>query len=311
MSDYDVVVVGGGLAALSAAWTIARLDRKTLILTGGVPGGELLNIEKIDGVPGFPDGVPGYDLGPIAQEQADGAGVAFITEMADAIEADGDLWRVTGPGGAFTARGLIVATGAGIARLGVPGEERLHGKGVSHCATCDGPLLRNRIVVVAGGGDSAMQEAMTLAQHVSKVIMVERSDALTGQRPYREEVLANPEIEVRYGEEVVEVLGDDAVTAIKVKDVASGAESEIEAAGLFAFVGLTPNNAIAGDLLPLDAGGRIRVDAGMRTPLPGICAAGNVRQSSPHRAAGAMGDGAAAAVSIDAYLRNGAWGATA
>lgn len=307
MRDHDVVVVGGGLAAMSAALTTARLDRRTLILTGGVPGGELLNIEKVDGVPGFPDGVPGYDLCPMAQEQADAAGVEFVMEAADTIVADGERWLVSSAAGEFAARAVVIATGAAIAKLGLPAEERLHGKGVSHCATCDGPLLRNRIVVVAGGGDSAMQEALTLAEHVARVIMVTRDDALGGQRSYREPVLANAKIEVRYGTAVIDIVGEDAVRAVRVEELASGAESEIEAAGIFVFTGLVPNVALVRGLVPLDATGRIRVDAGMRTDLPGLCAAGNVRAASPHRAAGAMGDGAAAAIAIDRYLATGAW----
>lgn len=306
-AEYDVAIIGGGLAGLSAALTVARLGRSAVVLTDGVPGGELIKIDRIDGVPGYAEGVAGYDLCPITQEQADELGVAFVMEPATAIATEGDGWRVRADSEEIAARALIVASGTAMAKLDVPGEERLYGKGVSECASCDGPLLRGKVAVVAGGGDSAMQEALVLAEHLDKVILVTRGEALSGQARYRSEVEANPKIEVRTGTVPTEILGDDGVTAVKVKELASGAEEEIAADALFTFVGLVPNTAVVADLVALDASGRIDVDAAMRSSVKGICAAGNVRAGSPHRAAGAMGDAAAAAVAIDAYLATGAW----
>jgi thioredoxin reductase (NADPH) len=308
MSDArEVVVIGGGLAGLSAALASARLGRHTTILTGGVPGGQLVSINRIEGVPGFPDGVPGYDLCPMAQEQADKAGVEFSTAGCDALAADGDMWRITGTEGEILARAVIVATGTERAALGVPGEARLQGKGVSHCASCDAPLLRNQVAVVVGGGDSGMQEALTLAEHVAKVVILERGDALTGQPSYRDQVRAEGKIELRHGVVVSEILGESAVTHLRVRNVATGEESDLAAAAVFACTGLVPNTRLVGNLVPLGASGRIRVDAAMRTRAAGLCAAGNVRESSPHRAAAAMGDGATAAVAIDTYLASGRW----
>jgi thioredoxin reductase (NADPH) len=308
MSDeYDVAVVGGGLAAMTAALTSARLGRRTTILTGGLIGGQLVSIDKVEGVPGFPDGVPGYDLCPMAQEQADAAGVEFVAASCDALAAEGDRWRLTSQEGSLVARAVILATGTALAKLGVPGEERLFGKGVSECASCDAPMLRNKVAVVIGGGDSAMQEALTLCEHVAKVVMLERGTALTGQASYRDRIGAHAKIEVRLNSTVSEILGDQGVTGVRVKDLGSSVESELEAAGVFAFVGLVPNTALFKDLVPLDATGRIRVDAGLRTAVKGISAAGNVRQGSPHRAAAAMGDGATAALAIDRYLATGEW----
>lgn len=305
--EYDVAIVGGGLAGLSAAVTVARLGRSAVVLAEGVPGGELLKIEKIDGIPGYTEGVAGYDLCPITQEQADELGVDFMMEPATSIVAEGDKWRITNEVGEFLALSLIVATGTAMAKLDVPGEERLQGKGVSECASCDGPLLRNKIAVVAGGGDSAMQEALVLAEPLEKVIMLVRGDSLAGQASYRETIGKNAKIEVRYNTVPTEILGEDGVTHVKVKDAASGAEDEIAADAIFVFTGLVPNSAIVSDLVSLDQTGRIQVDVAMRSDAQGICAAGNVRQGSPHRAAGAMGDAAAAAVSIDKYLATGEW----
>ncbi len=151
-----------------------------------------------------------------------------------------------------------------------------------------------------------MQEALTLAAHVDKVILLERGEALTGQASYRDEVASNPKIEVRFGQEIVEILGEDGVTGVRVRD-ASGAEREQETAAVFAFTGLAPNTSLVDGIAPLDPSGRIKVDAAMRSEVRGLAAAGNVRQGSPHRAAAAMGDGAAAAVSLDRYLATGAW----
>jgi thioredoxin reductase (NADPH) len=308
--EYDVVVIGGGLAGMSAALASARLGRRTLVLTGGVPGGLLVSIEKIEGVPGFPDGVPGYDLCPMAQEQADAAGVELSMATCSALAADGDRWRLTSSEGEMLARGVVVATGAALAKLGVPGEDRLFGRGVSQCASCDAPLLRGKTAVVVGGGDSAMQEALTLAEPLAKVVMIERGDALGGQASYRERIQANGKIEVRFGAVVSEILGGDAVSGVRVKAL-GGCESDLETAAVFGFTGLEPNTDLVRDLVALDAKGRIRVDADMRTAAKGLCAAGNVREGSPHRAVGAMGDGAAAAVAIDRYLASGEWRAPA
>jgi thioredoxin reductase (NADPH) len=305
--EFEVAVIGGGIAGLSAALTSARLGRRTVILPGGLVGGQLVSINVIEGVPGFPDGVPGYDLCPMAQEQADAAGAKFVMAECDSISAHGDRWHLVSAEGDIVAKGVVIATGTAIAKLGVPGEERLFGKGVSECASCDAPLLRNKIAVVVGGGDTAMQEALTLIEHVAKVVMLERGDALTGQDSYRARVMGNPKIDIRYKTIVTEIAGDTAVGGVRIKDLASGAESDLATDGVFPCAGLVPNTALVRELVALDATGRIRVDAAMRTQAKGFCAAGNVREGSPHRASGAMGDGASAAIAIDRYLATGEW----
>jgi thioredoxin reductase (NADPH) len=261
-----------------------------------------VSIEKIEGVPGFPDGVPGYDLCPMTQEQAAAAGVEFVNAAADSLAADGDRWRVTSAEGDVAARAVVIATGTAIAKLGVPGEERLVGKGVSQCASCDAPLLRGRATVVVGGGDSGMQEALTLAEHVAKVVLLERGHSLMGQASYRERVSAHPKIEQHFAAVVTEILGDLAVRAVRLAD---GIELATDA--VFAFPGLVPNVDLVRGLAALDATGRIAVDAELRTAARGVCAAGNVRAGSSHRAAGAMGDGAVAATTLDRYLASGEW----
>jgi thioredoxin reductase (NADPH) len=243
----------------------------------------------------------------MAHEQADAAGVECLMAGCEQLTAQGNHWKLASEGNSMIARAVIIATGTALAKLGVPGEERLFGKGVSECASCDAPLLHEKVAVVVGGGDSAMQEALTLGEHVATVVMLERGGALTGQASYRDRIGAHGKIEVRLGATVSEIIGDQSVSHVRVKDVGSGAESELAAAAVFACIGLVPNTQLVRGLLPLDPTGRICVDAAMRTAARGICAAGNVRQDSPHRAAGAMGDGAAAAIALDRYLATGAW----
>jgi thioredoxin reductase (NADPH) len=304
--SYDIVVAGGGLAGLTAGLTAARLGRKTLVLTGDVIGGQLLSIEKIEGFPGFPEGVPGYDLAPMTQEEAALAGAEFTATELKNFSRDGDGWRLATGEGDVVARGLVLATGASLKELGLPGETRLRGQGVSHCASCDAPLLRGKVAAVIGGGDSAMQEALTLSQHVSRVVLLTHGAELTGQMNYRERVTQDAKIEVRTRIEVEDILGDAKVTGLRLREVGSGAPSDVNVDAVFVYIGLAPNTGFLEGHLNLSAGA-IPTDAFMRTTLPGVCAAGTVRAGSACRAAGSAGDGATAAIAIDRYLTDGVW----
>jgi thioredoxin reductase (NADPH) len=306
-TQCDVVIAGGGIAGLSSGVTAARLGRKTLVLTGDVPGGQLMSIEKIEGYPGFPEGVPGYDLCPMLQDQAAAAGAEFMMAALERLDAQDGQWRVTTGEGDILARAVIVATGSSLKKLDVPGEERLAGNGVSQCASCDAPLFRDRIVAVVGGGDSAMQEALTLAAFAAKVIILHRGDALTGQACYRDRVAAHQKIDIRCNTAVTEILGESKVTGLRTCQSRDGAVAELEIAATFAYVGLQPNTAALQDRLSLDRAGKIPTDGWMRSELTGVCAAGTVRSQSPCRAVSAAGDGASAAVTIDRYLTDGAW----
>jgi thioredoxin reductase (NADPH) len=305
--EFDVVIAGGGIAGMTAGGTSARLGRTTLVLTGDVIGGQLMSIEKIEGYPGFPEGVPGCDLCPMTQEQAVAAGSEFMMTSLERIEAQGDKWRLTTGEGGVLARAVILATGSSLKKLDVPGGERLHGKGVSHCASCDGPLFRNRVVAVVGGGDSAMQEALTLAEFASKVIILQGGEALTGQASYRDRVTAHPNIDIRPGMTVKEILGDATVSGLRTRDTTNGATADLEVAAVFAYVGLQPNTAFLQGWMNVDSAGQIPTDDGMRTEMAGICAVGNIRHRSPHRAVSAAGDGANAAIAVDRYLTDGSW----
>ena len=300
--QYDFVVAGGGVAGLTASLTAARLGRSTLVLAGGVPGGLLLSIERIDGFPGFPQGIAGYELCPSLQEQANEAGAQVAALELEGLERTNGSWRVATGEGEIEARVVIAATGARFRTLDVPGEDRLVGRGISTCASCDGPLLGGGTVVVVGGGDSALQEALTLAGTAERVIVVHRGDELDGQAGYRRRLEEEPAIEVRYATTVEEILGSERVEAVRVRDLAGGAVEELPVAAVFPFVGLEPNSAPFADHVGLDDRGALRTDEGLAASAAGLFAAGVVRAGAAGRAAAAAGEGAAAAIAADAYL---------
>jgi thioredoxin reductase (NADPH) len=299
---YDIVVAGGGVAGLTAGLTAARLGRTTLVLAGGVPGGLLLSIERIDGFPGFPQGVAGYELCPSLQEQAAAAGAEVVAFDVDGLAQANGTWRISTAEAEVEARALIAATGARFRRLGVPGEDRLQGHGISTCASCDGPLLGGARAAVVGGGDSALQEALTLAETAERVIVLHRGEDLDAQASYRRRVADDPAIEVRYGVTVEEIVGSERVEAVRVREPASDAVEELAVAAVFPFVGLEPNSEPFAYHAELDERRALRADGGLVTSAGGLFAAGVVRSRAAGRAAAASGEGAAAAIAADAYL---------
>jgi len=309
--EYDVVVAGGGLAGLSAGLTAARIGHSVLVLAGAVPGGLLLTIDRIDGLPGHPDGVAGYELCPIAQTQAEAAGAEVVAAEVDGLEAEDGAWTVACDGGNARAHAVILATGARFRALGVPGEDGLQGRGVSTCASCDGPLLAGRTAAVVGGGDSALQEALTLAEAGARVVILHRGDELGGQDSYRGRVEEHAGIEVRYGVIVEEVLGDGKIQALRVQSVETGSAEELEVDAVFPFVGLRPNSDRFAALVALDSDGAVVTDERLRTTSAGVFAAGVLRSGAVARAAAVSGEGAAAAVAAHAYLAGDVWPAAA
>lgn len=295
------------MAGSTAALFAARLGMNIVVLNSGLPGGQLLNIGKIEDFPGFPAGVVGFELCPSVQEQALEAGATFQMWEAKALDRADDRWKVHTTGDDLNARSVIVATGSRPKALGIPGEEQFTGMGVSHCASCDGPLFRNRTVGVVGGGDSALLEALELTIHVPKVILFHRGAAFTAQDTFQKRVLSSPQIEVRFNSVLEEVMGQGSVSGVKVRDVASGDTAEVDLGGLFVYVGGAPHTEFLGDLVALDHHGRIHTDSWMRTEVEGLLAAGDVRADSAAQAVTVAGDGATAAIAAHRYLTHGAW----
>lgn len=308
MSEVDIAVVGGGLAGLSAALQAARLGRRCAAFTGEVAGGQLLSIESIQGLSGHPEGIPGYDLLPMTQEQVMDAGVECLPETAAAVAREGDAWVVRGATAAVRARCVILAPGSRLRELGVAGEREFAGRGVSHCASCDAPLLRGRVVAVVGGGDAACQEALTLAAHAAKVHLLVRGAALRAQSWWQQRVAAQRNIERHLRTTVEAFGGDDALRAVHLRRTGDGGgASELAVDGAFVYAGQVPETAFLGGVAPLDAEGRIVVNAALRSPVPGLLGAGNARGGNSGQAAAAAADGLAAAWAAHRYLGGERW----
>ena len=301
---YDVIIIGGGAAGLTAGIYTCRAGLKTLMLERLMPGGQVINAESIENFPGFPDGISGAEIGPLMQQQAMNYGLQIQLGEVDELSMDGDSWRVSAWGQKHTSKAVIIAGGSTLRKLGVPGEEELYGSGVSYCATCDGGFFMNQTVAVVGGGDSALDEAIVLTEYASKVILFHSGDAFTGEKILQERVLANPKIEVRWNTIVSEILGDVQVEGLAVVEETSGETSRIDLSGVFIYIGLDPNTDYLHDLLPLDNAGHIPTDIWMNTDARGIFAAGDIRQNSAAQLVSAAGDGATAAIAARRYLES-------
>jgi thioredoxin reductase (NADPH) len=302
MSEYDVIVIGSGLAGLTAGLFSARHGLSTLILESNIPGGHLISIEKVEDFPGFPDGVAGYDLCPSVQRQAADHGAEFQRAEVLNLEAQGGIWSVVTGEESHRAKAVIVATGSTLKELGVPGEAKLMGRGVSHCASCDGPLYNGQAVGVVGGGDSALQEALTLSNYADSVLIFDRAEKFSGQHSYLQRVLSDPKISPRHRTVLEEILGGDVVSAVRVRSLATDKVAQIELAGLFVYVGLKPNTAVLRSVLNLADSGHVPTNAWMKTERDGLYAVGDIRQDSAAQAIASAGDGATAAVAAYRYI---------
>jgi thioredoxin reductase (NADPH) len=303
MSNYDVIVVGSGLAGLTAGLFSARHGLSTVILESNIPGGHLISIEKIEDFPGFPDGIAGYDLCPTVQRQAADQGAEFQRAEVLKLEVKDRLWSVATDEQSHVAKAVIVATGSTLKELGVPGEEKLMGRGVSHCASCDGPLYDGQVVGVVGGGDSALQEALTLANFAETVLVFQREASFTGSHSYLDRVLSEPKIAPRYRATIEEVLGDDQLSGVRVRNLASNEVSQVDLAGLFVYVGFKPNTALLKNIVRLSDTGHVPTDGWMKTERDGLYAVGDIRQDSAAQAIAAAGDGATAAIAAHRYIK--------
>jgi thioredoxin reductase (NADPH) len=306
--SYDVVVVGGGLAGLTAGLYTARFGLRTLVLEPVMPGGQVMNVESIETFPGFGQGVSGAELGPIAQLQAEAAGAQVALDTAVALQRPdpggerGGLFRVQCTGGQrHEARAVIVATGSSHRSLGIPGEVEFTDHGMSHCAACDGHSFVGKRVCVAGGGDSALEEALVLVEHgVKTVLLVHPRRRFRAQKVAVDRVEATEAIEPVHGAEIVEIRGDTAVREVVLRRGGGTWAEAVE--GVFVFIGQQPNSAWLDGTVDLDSGGHVVTDTWLRTSLPGVFAAGDVRQNSAAQLVASAGDGATAAVAAARYL---------
>jgi thioredoxin reductase (NADPH) len=303
MANFDVIIIGSGLAGLTAGLFAARQGLSTLVMESNIPGGHLISIDKIEDFPGFPDGVAGYDVCPSVQRQAADSGAEFERSEVLSLTAQEGLWSVATPDSQRLAKSVIVATGSSLKNLNVPGETKLMGRGVSHCASCDGPLYSGQTVGVVGGGDSALQEALALANSVERVLVIHEGSEFSAQQNYRQRVLRETKITPRYRTVIEEVLGDVVVTGVRVRDLASGEGAQVDLAGLFVYVGMKPNTELLRGIVRLSDTGHVPTDVSMSTDRPGLYAAGDIRQNSAGQAISAAGDGATAAIAAHRYIK--------
>ena len=300
--DYEIAVAGGGPAGLTAALFAARHGRSTVLLDSLGVGGAILNTERVEDFPGFPEGVPGFELAPRMQEQVMDAGGAFAMGEVRRLEPRGDDWSLVTDDGDIGAAAVIVATGSRFRKLGVPREEEFEGRGLSTCASCDGPLYQERLVAVCGDGDSALLETLELVGHGVRVVLLHPGEKLLGQETYRHRVQDSAQVELRHRTILEEILGDGEVEGIRVRDVGTGASSTLPVAAVFANVGRVPNTSVLEGVVALDEHGHVRTDIWMRTEREGLFAAGDVRADAAGQAISAAGDGATAAVAAHRYL---------
>ena len=299
---YDVIIVGSGPAGLAAAIYGHRAGLSSLVLEESyVSGGQVLNTYDVDNYPGLP-GISGMELAEKFHEHAKSMGASFLTAAVTAIREEGDRKVVETAKGDLSARTVILATGAHHRLLGVPGEERLTGMGVSYCATCDGAFFRDKTVAVVGGGDVAVEDAIFLARGCKKVYVIHRRDQLRAAKILQEKLLSLDNVEMKWNCVAEEILGDSQVSGVKVRDVKTGEGSELAVNGVFIAVGILPNTGFLGDFVQLDEGGYIVAGEDMKTSVPGVFAAGDVRTKALRQIITAAADGANAITSVEAYL---------
>jgi len=302
--EYDVIIIGGGPAGLSAGIYTSRSRLDTLLIERGVVGGRITDAELVENYPGFADGISGAELGQLMQRQAAKYGLNIVTAEATGLELKKDKKVVKTTQGDFTAKAVIIASGSERGKLGVPGEVEVTGKGVSYCATCDGPLFRGKTVAVVGGGNAAISEALYLAKFASKVIVIHRRDQLRATRVLEEKARAEAKIEFLWDTVVEKIEGEKALDQLSLRQVKTGQKSSLDVAGVFIAVGLKPSTDFLKGVLPMDEGGYIITNERMETEIAGIFAAGDIRRNSPRQAITAAGDGATAAVNAEIFLES-------
>jgi thioredoxin reductase (NADPH) len=301
---YDVIIIGGGPAGLTAGLYNARARLNVLLLERLAPGGQVLTTDWVENYPGFPDGISGFELMDRMKTQAERFGLKIQNDEVTKLELSANRKVVLTAAGSLETKAIILCCGATWKKLGIEGEDQLMGKGVSFCATCDGPFYRNQEVAVIGGGDTALEEAIFLTRFVSKVHLVHRRDKLRAAKVLQERAMSHEKIEFFWDSVPVKILGEKGVEAIELKNVKTQAVSRKNVQGVFVFIGTLPNTDMVKGLIRLDESGFVVTDDNMQTSVPGMYAAGDIRSKLFRQISTAVGEGAAASYAVEKYLES-------
>ena len=305
MTDVrNLIIIGSGPAGYTAALYAARASLHPLVFEGSVTaGGALMNTTDVENFPGFPDGILGPDLMDLLRKQAERFGAELVADDVTAVDLKADPKVVSTADGTFLAKSVIIASGSGYRELGVPGEKRLSGHGVSWCATCDGFFFRDHDIAVVGGGDSALEEALFLTRFGRSVTLIHRRDTLRASKIMQERALANPKINFLWDSEVIEVLGEERVTELRIRNTKTGAEHLLPVGGMFVAIGHDPRSELFTDQLTTDADGYLLVEQpSTRTAIDGVFACGDVVDRTYRQAITAAGTGCAASLDAERWL---------
>lgn len=302
---YDAIIIGGGPAGLTAGLYTSRARLNTLLIENALFGGQMTTTELIENYPGFPQGISGDELSRFMEEQAKRFGMETVVEEVIKVSLEGNIKVVETDDAIYRGKTVIVCTGTEYRKLGVPGEKEFAGRGVSYCATCDGAFFKDSQIVVVGGGDSALTEALFLTKFAKELTLIHRREALRGTKIYQERAFANPKIKFLWNSIVQEIKGDSVVRSIIVKNVKTGKSEEFPTDGVFLFVGLVPRTHFLKGFLQMDEGGYLLTNEDCQTSARGIFAAGDCRKRLLRQIATAVGDGATAAFAAEKYLEEG------
>jgi len=300
--NYDLIIIGGGPAGLTAGIYAGRARLKALLLEKLIHGGQMMTTDLVENYPGFPEGITGFELGDRMRQQAERFGLEIRSREVLEVKPGQPAHTVVLEDGSLTAGALIIATGAHYRRLGVPGEDRLVGKGISFCATCDGAFFKDEEIAMVGGGDNALTETLFLARFAKKIHLIHRRDQLRGAKYLQERVFNLDQVQIHWDSQVVEFTGQDNLEALKLTNVKTGELTRLPVTGAFIAIGMQPNSGWLKDLLPTDEWGFLLTDEVMATDIPGIFAAGDIRAKFWRQISTAVGDGAVAAIAAENYL---------
>ncbi len=301
-SSYDVVIIGGGPAGLTAGLYTARARLNSLLIEKLAIGGQIVNAELVENFPGFPEGISGLELSELMHQQATKFGLQTLLAEVTGVEFDKAIKTIRTRQGDYHAKAVIIASGSERVKLGAPGEEKFTGRGVSYCATCDSAFFQGVPVLVVGGGDASLTEALHLTKHASSVSVIHRRHELRATKIMQDRATAEPKIRFVWDSVVQEIEGDEMVTRVKLANVKTGVTSYLKAAGVFVSIGFDPATELVKGQINLDEAGQIITNEMMETSVRGVFAAGDIRRNSGRQAVTAAGDGATSAIYAQRYL---------